>query len=60
MLSRCFLDCYVGIGVFVTGLSQISAFFSPYRDRGQTANPNGEVIKMHYLNIFCLRNIISR
>ena len=28
MLSRCFLDCSVGIGVFVTGLSQISSFFS--------------------------------
>ena len=28
MLSRCFLDCYVGVGVFVTGLSQISSFFS--------------------------------
>ena len=28
MLSRCFLDCSVGVGVFVTGLSQISAFFS--------------------------------
>ena len=28
MLSRCFLDCSVGEGVFVTGLSQISSFFS--------------------------------
>ena len=28
MLSRCFLDCSVGVGVFVTGLSQISCFFS--------------------------------
>ena len=28
MLSRCFLDCSVGVGVFVTGLSQISSFFS--------------------------------
>ena len=27
MLSRCFLDCSVGVGVFVTGLSQISFFF---------------------------------
>ena len=27
-LSRCFLDCSVGVGVFVTGLSQISSFFS--------------------------------
>ena len=26
MLSRCFLDCSVGVGVFVTGLSQISSF----------------------------------
>ena len=30
MLSRCFLDCSVGVGVFVTGLSQISSFFSWY------------------------------
>ena len=30
MLSRCSLDCSVGVGVFVTGLSQISSFFSPY------------------------------
>ena len=28
MLSLCFLDCSVGVGVFVTGLSQISSFFS--------------------------------
>ena len=28
MLPRCFLDCSVGVGVFVTGLSQISSFFS--------------------------------
>ena len=28
MLSRCFLDCSVGVGVFVTGLSKISSFFS--------------------------------
>ena len=28
MLSCCFLDCSVGVGVFVTGLSQISSFFS--------------------------------
>ena len=28
MLSRCFLDCSVGVRVFVTGLSQISCFFS--------------------------------
>ena len=27
MLSRCFLDCSVGVGVFVTGLGQISFFF---------------------------------
>ena len=31
MLSRCFLDCSVGVGVFVTGLSQISSFFSCIR-----------------------------
>ena len=28
MLSRRFLDCSVDVGVFVTGLSQISSFFS--------------------------------
>ena len=28
MLSRYFLDCSVGVGVFVTGLSQISSFLS--------------------------------
>ena len=27
MLSRCFLDFSVGVGVFVTGLSQISSLF---------------------------------
>ena len=31
MYSRCFLDCSVGVGVFVTGLSQISSFFSQKR-----------------------------
>ena len=30
MLPRCFLDCSVGVGVFVTGLSQISSFFSTH------------------------------
>ena len=28
MLSRCFLDCSVDVGVLITGLSQISSFFS--------------------------------
>ena len=28
MLSRFFLDCSVGVGVYVTKLSQISSFFS--------------------------------
>ena len=32
MLSRCFLDCSVGVGVFVTGLSQISSLFSFNKD----------------------------
>ena len=32
MLSRCFLDCSVGVEVFVTGLSQISSFFSYFSD----------------------------
>ena len=36
MLSRCFLDCSVCVGVFVTGLSQISSFFSTI---GALANP---------------------
>ena len=31
VLSRSFLDCSVGVGVFVTGLSQISSFFSSIR-----------------------------
>ena len=38
MLSRCFLDCSVGVGVFVTGLSQISSFFSYRFDRGYFIN----------------------
>ena len=32
MLSRCFLDFSVGVGAFVTGLSQISSFFSLIKD----------------------------
>ena len=28
VFSRCFLDLSVGVGAFVTGLSQISSFFS--------------------------------
>ena len=28
MLSRCFLDFSVGVGVFILGLSQIFSFFS--------------------------------
>ena len=28
LLSRCVLDCSLGVGVFVTGLSQISSFLS--------------------------------
>ena len=40
MLSRCFLDCSVGVGVFVIGLSQISSFFSicnyVYNDEGDS------------------------
>ena len=31
MLSRCFLDFSVGVGAFVIGLSQISSFFSKYK-----------------------------
>ena len=34
MLSRCFLDFSVGVGVFVTGLSQISSFFSCFEGKG--------------------------
>ena len=30
MLSCCFLDFFVGVGVYVIGLSQISSFFSFY------------------------------
>ena len=32
MLSRCFMDYSVGVGVFVTGLIQISSFFSYIQD----------------------------
>ena len=28
VLSRCFLNCSIGVGAFVIGLSQISSFFS--------------------------------
>ena len=28
MLSRCFYNCSVGVRTFVTGLSQVSSFFS--------------------------------
>ena len=34
VLSRCFLDYSVGVGVFVTGLSQISSFSSLDEKRG--------------------------
>ena len=44
VLSNCFLEFSVGVGAFVIGLSEISPSFSPYRDRGQMANPNEEVI----------------
>ena len=30
VLSRCFLDFSVGVGVFVIGLSQVSSFFSNF------------------------------
>ena len=39
MLSRCFLDCSVGVGVFVTGQSQISSFFSCFGSE-YLPNPN--------------------
>ena len=35
MLSRCFLDCSVGVWVFVTGLGQISSFFSHFMEIGR-------------------------
>ena len=39
MLSRCFLDCSVGVGFFVTGLSQISSFFSfVYKEGARVAD----------------------
>ena len=34
MLSRCFLDCSVDVGFFVTGLSQISSFVSYLHQKG--------------------------
>ena len=36
VLSRCFLDFSVGIGVFVIGLSQISLFSQNYRSFTET------------------------
>ena len=47
MLSRCFLDCSVGVGVFVTGLSQISSFFSytHYQDQYRTLY----IIHIHFI-----------
>ena len=52
MLSRCFLDCSVGVGVFVTGLSQISSFFSLHsrqcdRDKKRTLSNRFEFISWH-------------
>ena len=45
MLSRCFLDCSVGVGVFVTGLSQISSFFSCFVcGRLETANVRHRIV----------------
>ena len=44
MLSRCFLDCSVGVGVFVTGLSQISSFFS------WNSTPGKGGIHMYFFN----------
>ena len=38
MLSRCFLDSSVGVWVFVTGLSQISSFFSSNYDKRDDFN----------------------
>ena len=47
MLSRCFLDFSVGVGVFVTGLSQISSFFS-------LISRNAEwIVKRHLSAPFC-------
>ena len=40
MLSRCFLDFSVGVGDFVTGLSQISSFFSRYVTVAYTSSAN--------------------
>ena len=43
MLSRCFLDCSVGVGVFVTGLSQISSFFSYTRLRLEIVSESRQI-----------------
>ena len=48
MLSRCFLDCSVGVGVFVTGLSQISSFFSVTFNSEETSFGDGALI-----DLFC-------
>ena len=55
MLSRCFLDCSVGVGVFVTGLSQISSLFSFLTSPGdQIMNRKYYVMMQHlfYLSVF--------
>ena len=51
MLSRCFLDYSVGVGVFVTGLSQISSFFSYWQFTTEIRHIK---LKCHlYFILFC-------
>ena len=52
MLSRCFLDCSVGVGVFVTGLSQISSFFS------YTLNFCFNLVQYRFKNMYLKESLI--
>ena len=53
MLSRCFLDCSVGVGVFVTGLSQFSSFFYelPVLIKLLEFTIEYQIFDFHYLHI---------
>ena len=51
MLSRCFLDVYVGVRAFVIGLSQISSFFSFTKTRKSL------MLYKRYESTITLRNV---
>ena len=61
VLSRCFLDCSVGVGVFVTGLSQISSFFS-YLHISSTRIQLCSIIALchfKYFDVMCKLNLVT-